>query len=100
VVIDVSRLDQGSFEQLADYVAMVSLVQIDPEADPSGFPTILNLFRQADPNLAGLTEWDLTYMTSLYGARLNQIARGAQVSAIASRMARQRRAANAAIAAN
>ena len=37
-----------SAEQLADYVAMVTLAQIDPDADTRGYASILNLFQTPD----------------------------------------------------
>lgn len=92
VIIDANEIGRASLEQLADYVAMVSLVQIDPSGDTTGFPTILNLFDDPDQAPPGLTEWDLTYMQSLYNVTLNQVARGAQVRSIASNIAATRRA--------
>jgi len=50
---------------LGDYLAMVSLAQIDPEADTVGFSTILNLFNGGPSEM---TEWDKAYLAGLYGA--------------------------------
>jgi hypothetical protein len=67
VILDVDQVSGVSTEQLAAYVAMVTLAQIDPEADTSGYATILNLFD--DPgSTPGLTEWDRAYLTGLYDA--------------------------------
>ncbi|MGZ9113520.1 MAG: hypothetical protein ACXW3K_02765 [Brevundimonas sp.] len=65
VIVDVDRLDGVSLEQLADYIAFVSLAQIDPDADTSGYVSVLNVFN--DPEQAtGLTNWDRAYLMGLY----------------------------------
>jgi hypothetical protein len=67
IVLDVDQVSRVSGEQLADYVAMVTLAQIDPQADTSRYATILNVFD--DPTApAGLTDWDKAYLTGLYSA--------------------------------
>ena len=90
VIIDIGQVEDISFQQLADYVAMVAFAQIDPDADLSGFPTILNVFD--NPTIAfGLTDWDQSYLGSLYGAELNQSNPNAQSGAVAALMFRERR---------
>lgn len=90
VIIDIDQAESVTFQQLADYVAMVAFAQIDPDADLSGFPTILNVFD--NPNIAfGLTDWDQAYLGSLYGAELNQRNATAQSGAVAALMFRERR---------
>lgn len=65
VIIDVDKISTIGVAQLADYVAMVGLAQIDPEAETGGYSTILNLFD--DPaQTPGLTNWDKTYLQGLY----------------------------------
>ena len=71
VVLDVDQVDQISPQQLADYVAMVTLAQINPEADTSGYATILNVFDDPAP-ASSLTEWDLAYLQGLYDAERNR----------------------------
>ncbi|QTC92489.1 hypothetical protein [Brevundimonas goettingensis] len=68
VIIDVSKISQVSVTQLADYVAMVSLAQINPDADTSGYATVLNLFDDAE-HTTGLTDWDKAYLAGLYDAQ-------------------------------
>lgn len=73
IIVDASQLAQIDFDwgALADYLAMVSLSQLDPAADVRGYPTILNLFSEptaASPRPIGLTDWDLAYMRGLYEA--------------------------------
>ncbi|WP_303718031.1 hypothetical protein [Brevundimonas naejangsanensis] len=68
IVVDVSKTGAVNSEQLADYIAMVSLAQIDPTADTSAYASILNVFN--DPSSASsLTEWDKAYLNGLYDAQ-------------------------------
>lgn len=67
VILDIDQIGGVSGQQLADYVAMVTLAQIDPEADTSRYASILNLFEAPD-SAAGLTEWDRAYLAGLYDA--------------------------------
>lgn len=71
VILDVDDISQVSITQLADYIAMVSLAQIDPEADTSAYASILNVFDDASISL-GLTEWDKAYLSGLYNAERSQ----------------------------
>lgn len=71
VVVDVTKMGGVNSAQLADYIAMVSLAQIDPKADTSAYASILNVFN--DPNsAASLTEWDKAYLEGLYDAQRTQ----------------------------
>lgn len=98
VVVDVSRLADVNLVQLADYLAFVTLVQVDPEAETASYDTILNLFD--DPaGVEGLTEWDVSYLTSLYETQDLPVMRAnprAQASLVATDMFRDRREAAAA----
>jgi hypothetical protein len=69
IMVDVTRVGVIRFEALTDYIAMVALAQIDPATDPSGVPTVLNLFSARDKGATpplGLTGWDVAYLQSLY----------------------------------
>jgi hypothetical protein len=67
IIVDFSRIGDVDYDQLADYIAFVALAQVDPEADTSGFPTVLNVFD--DPaSASGLTDWDRAYLRGLYGS--------------------------------
>lgn len=68
VIVDATEIEGIRFGAVADYVAMVVLAQLDPAADTSGFPTILNLFSDPAARPARITEWDLTYLDGLYRA--------------------------------
>ena len=71
IVLESSALDRASFGQISDYIAMVALAQIDPEAAPE-VPSILNLFRDAPAAEPGLSAWDRAYLSALY--RTDQMA--------------------------
>jgi len=67
VIVDVDQIGAVSLAQLADYLAMVSLAQIDPEADTSRYASILNIFDEPE-GAPGLTDWDRAYLEGLYDA--------------------------------
>jgi hypothetical protein len=67
IIVDGAKLKgQGTtWEQLGDYLAFVSLAQVDLGADPAAFDSILNLF--SNPGAySGLTDWDQSYIRALY----------------------------------
>ncbi|HEY9182899.1 MAG TPA: hypothetical protein VIQ99_06850, partial [Gammaproteobacteria bacterium] len=65
MIVDTTKLGRVSWEQLADYAAMVALAQIDPDGNAAGYDSILNLF-QSPSSVAGLTDWDWSYLRALY----------------------------------
>lgn len=82
VIVDVDAAEGLDLHQLGDYVGMVSLAQIDADADASGHDTILNLFRpDASPGLR-LTEWDMSFLEALYDAELNARQNRSQVGEV------------------
>jgi hypothetical protein len=71
VIVDAAQLHGTTWQQLGDYIAMVSLAQIDPNADLSAFDSILNLF--SNPlAYSGLTDWDRSYIRALYNFNQEQ----------------------------
>lgn len=89
VIVDVDDVANVTFEQLSDYVAMVTLAQIDPEGDTTGFTTVLNVFD--DPSVTpGLSAWDWSYLKVLYSSRPMRRNAGAQASDLAGCMTRER----------
>lgn len=90
IMIDVSKVGVIRFSALADYVAMVGLAQIDPETDPSGVPSVLNLFAARDKGATqplGLTGWDVAYLQALYNVDPNVIKGSRQENQIVRDMA-------------
>jgi len=66
VIVDETRVGDVPRDQLADYIAMVGLAEIKPDAQPGNAPTILRLFTgplAAAPQ--GLTDWDVAFLRSL-----------------------------------
>lgn len=72
VIVDVDEVRNVTVLQLADYIAMVSLAQIDPNADTSSYASILNVFDNPTAS-DSLTDWDLAYLDGLYAAERNQL---------------------------
>lgn len=91
VIVDTRRVAGATPQAVADYLSMATLVQLDPKADMTPFPTILNLFAtspaQAPP--AAMTDWDMAYLRGLYSARRDAANARAQRSDIADRIVRQ-----------
>ena len=87
VVVDVDEMGGASIAQLADYVAMISLAQVNPEADTGGYATILNLFNDPEGS-PGLTDWDTAYLRGLYSAQRNLSDHGSYLDEIASEIGR------------
>jgi hypothetical protein len=67
VIVDQHRLHEVRLGQLADYVAMAGFAKLKPGARLDDAPTILKLFEgaaRAAPS--GMTQWDQTFLKSLY----------------------------------
>lgn len=82
VIVDEKRLQGVTPAQLADYVSMVALAKLKPDAHLADAPTVLRLFEGPPRNApSGMTAWDRALLASLYaadqGSRLqrSQIAR-------------------------
>jgi len=87
IIVDGTKLNGTSWQQIGDYLAVVSLAQIDPTADSIAFDSILNLFSNPAA-YSGLTDWDRTYMQALYSldqSRIPQLQKNDVVSRIAKR---------------
>jgi hypothetical protein len=74
IVVDSKRLKGVALGQLADYVAMVGLAKIDPEANVGGAPSILRTFAASagnseEPVPASMTAWDQGFLRGLYVTR-------------------------------
>lgn len=87
VIVDIAAVDGLNAAQMGDYLAMVTLSQVDPEARTDAFDTVLNLF--VNPaEVAGLTAWDMSYLQALYSSPSRWRSVTAQASAVASIMNR------------
>lgn len=83
VVVDETRVGHLNMGQLADYVAMVGLAQIRPDANTGAAPTILGLFQDSDSLPQGLSLWDRLFLESLYTTEQSSVL---HVQAIEARM--------------
>ncbi len=66
VIIDSTRTAGVPLGAIADYVAFVTLAQINPDANPAGYPTVLNLFASSQERPTQMTSWDVAYLDALY----------------------------------
>jgi hypothetical protein len=69
VVVDARRVAGVPASAWMDYVALVSLAQIDPSAHADGYDSILNVFDAPQSTQTGLTSWDDAFLRALYRAR-------------------------------
>lgn len=90
VIVDTRDTAGIPAQAVADYLSMATLVQLNPGADLSAFPSILNLFRPRPDGAApmtGLTDWDVAYLHGLYGMTREAANTRQQQSEIARSMA-------------
>jgi hypothetical protein len=78
VIIDATETGSVPAAALADYVAMVVLAEVNPDADLGADATVLNLWEPAS-GIAGMTAWDERYLSALYCARTRQPGAGAPI---------------------
>lgn len=90
VVIDMTKANGVMFPALMDYTAMVVLAQVDPRAEYSDQPTVLNLFNDPE-DVTGMTDWDHAYLQALYEAEPDRSSSRAQEAAVAERLESGRR---------
>lgn len=68
VVVDSKKIGDISFVQLADYIGLVGLAQINFEKKPVDAPTILRLFEDSkESRPTEMTVWDKALLRALYG---------------------------------
>jgi hypothetical protein len=79
------RRINNDWAALADYVSLVSLTQLDPNADTSHYPTILNLFSEPGAPRS-MTEWDVAYLHGVYSMTRDAASAVEQQGQIAHRM--------------
>jgi len=89
IVVDINKTASLSWTQLADYLTLIALAQVDPEADVAAFDTVLNVFD--DPAVPGLTDWDMDYLVALYSLEQNRAGSGARTAEFVNLMLRASR---------
>jgi hypothetical protein len=68
VIVDSNRIEGLKFGQLADYVALIGLAEVNLDKDLGDVPTILHLFSaRAGAKQQGLTPWDEAFLKALSG---------------------------------
>jgi hypothetical protein len=83
IVADERRISQLNIGQVSDYVAMIALAQVRPDADIADTPSILKLFREPASPPQGLSAWDQALLYGLYNTGQRSVL---QSSAIVTRM--------------
>ena len=86
IVVDSSRIMLLNMGQLADYVSMIGLAQIRPDANTGSAPSILALFRESGSPPQELSLWDRSFLEGLYSTDQSSVL---QESAIKARMVQQ-----------
>ncbi len=78
VVVDANKAKGVTYQALSDYLAMVSLAQLNPNVNSSQVTSVLNIFSDIEagrPPATGITDWDRRFLKSLYGLRTDTPAR-------------------------
>lgn len=88
VVVDTKALEQISFGQLSDYVAMVVLAQIDPDVSAPA-PSILGIFDDTGVQQQNLSAWDQAFLQALYSTHQRNVGVGADGALIAKNLVRK-----------
>ena len=84
-IIDTNRTQHSRLNQLADYLVMAGLTNVDLDSDLGSAPSILRLFASSGENQpSGLSGWDAAFLKALYQS--NQTSR-TQRSEITERVA-------------
>lgn len=85
IIVDVDALPSLTYAQLADYLTMVGLAQIDDQGEWGVFDTVLNVIE--DPaGVSGLTTWDLAYLDALYAGEDERISARDQAERLVERL--------------
>lgn len=88
IIVDIERTGNVGFNELSDYLAMVSLAQIEPDFESESYDSVLNLFAPDWVAADGLTAWDRAYLDALYRAEQTHENSDARLGAVANLMAR------------
>jgi hypothetical protein len=65
-IVDTNLASHATPDQLADYIAMAGLSNVDLDADIGSAPSILRLFVSSPTPPAGLSSWDAAFIKALY----------------------------------
>jgi hypothetical protein len=73
ILVDGKRANELNIGQLADYITLVGLAQIRPDANTGTAPTILTVFNGEDPQPQGLSPWDESFLRGLYATKQSSV---------------------------
>lgn len=90
IVVETARLSGVVGTALADYLAFISMAQVDPDNDMKGYDTILNLLDNPS-EYTEMTVWDQDLLAGLYSIHSPRIRAEQQRRDISSAVVRQRR---------
>lgn len=85
LIVDTTRTKGLTYEQLASYLAMAALAQLDLDGNPGRLSSILSVFADREAGRTepgGLTQWDRAYLAGLYKAPADARNLNAQKGAI------------------
>jgi len=82
VLVDMNRMTRVTTRELADYVAMVGLADLRPNAKAGTAPTILRLFGDPEQPPQGLSVWDQALLYSIYSTRQASVLQLSEIRAI------------------
>lgn len=88
IIVDADQMNTVSLSQLSDYLAFVSLAQVDGAAETQEYDTVLNLFSGGGRD--GMTDWDRSYLRALYGSFVGRRTASGHASDVANLMTRER----------
>ena len=68
VVVDANRVQNLHLAQVADYIGLVGLAEVNLDADVGSAPSIMKLFRDAPDLPQGLSSFDQAFLAASYRA--------------------------------
>ena len=84
VVVDSTKIGDINFGQLADYIGLVGLAQINFEKQPGDAPTILRLFESSgESRPSEMSAWDKALLHALYSTSQTDVMQIAQMQSAA-----------------
>lgn len=92
ILVEPARLSGIVGTALADYLAFVSIAQVDPDHEMTDYSTILNLLYEPTA-YTEMTEWDQDFLAGLYSVTQPRVHAGQQSRDISNAVVRQREAA-------
>lgn len=86
IIVDGRSAGRVQLAQLADYISMVALAQVNPSGNTASYPSIMNIFGGGASAAPQLTQWDQAYLSALYSTSREAASTTAQEADIARRM--------------